>query len=91
MQWDVIIFGAGMAGATLGYALARAGRKVLFCEQGISHLTDPLSLRGDYAETFFEWSEIPQRKHERTLVRASRWWEEIDDLSTAKDGLSSLS
>ena len=80
-EWDVIIFGAGMAGATLGYALAKAGKKVLFCEQGGSYLTDVQSLKGDYAETFFDWPEAPQPKHKETLQRASRWWDEIDDVS----------
>jgi choline dehydrogenase-like flavoprotein len=33
-EWDVAIVGAGMAGAALGYRLARAGHKVLFLEKG---------------------------------------------------------
>ncbi len=32
--WDVVIVGTGMGGATLGYALAAAGRRVLFVEKG---------------------------------------------------------
>jgi choline dehydrogenase-like flavoprotein len=32
--WDVVIVGTGMGGSTLGYALARMGRKVLFIEKG---------------------------------------------------------
>ena len=31
-HWDAIIVGTGMGGGTMGYALARAGWKVLFCE-----------------------------------------------------------
>jgi choline dehydrogenase-like flavoprotein len=38
LVWDVIIVGAGMGGGTLGYALARAGRRVLFIEKGRSDL-----------------------------------------------------
>jgi choline dehydrogenase-like flavoprotein len=34
--WDVIIIGTGMGGATLGYALARGGKRVLFCESGLA-------------------------------------------------------
>src|SRR5690242_2248262 len=33
-EWDVAVVGAGMAGAALGYRLARAGHKVLFLEKG---------------------------------------------------------
>ena len=33
-EWDVAVVGAGMAGAALGYQLARAGHKVLFVEKG---------------------------------------------------------
>lgn len=34
MSWDAIVVGTGMGGATLGYALARGGAKVLFLERG---------------------------------------------------------
>jgi choline dehydrogenase-like flavoprotein len=33
-KWDVAIIGTGMGGATLGYALAKAGLSVLFLEKG---------------------------------------------------------
>ena len=32
--WDTIVVGTGIGGATIGHALARAGREVLFCEAG---------------------------------------------------------
>ena len=28
--WDVAVIGAGMGGATVGYALAKAGHRVIF-------------------------------------------------------------
>lgn len=34
IDWDVIVVGTGMGGATAGLALARAGRRVLFVEKG---------------------------------------------------------
>ena len=33
-DWDVIVVGTGMGGSTLGYELARRGRRVLFLEKG---------------------------------------------------------
>jgi choline dehydrogenase-like flavoprotein len=34
VEWDAIIIGTGMGGATTGYELARLGRRVLFLEKG---------------------------------------------------------
>jgi choline dehydrogenase-like flavoprotein len=33
-DWDVIVVGTGMGGSTVGYELARRGRRVLFLEKG---------------------------------------------------------
>jgi choline dehydrogenase-like flavoprotein len=33
--WDVIVVGTGMGGSTVGHALARLGRRVLFIERGM--------------------------------------------------------
>jgi choline dehydrogenase-like flavoprotein len=83
-EWDVLVIGTGMGGATLGYALARAGRKVLFCERGRSHLSDGRALRGDFAETFFERPEAPQPKHADVLRIAGRYAEQVADRSAAR-------
>lgn len=59
-RWDVIVIGTGMGGSMVGYELAKAGCKVLFCERGRSLLwtkgsaTD--AFRGQYAEQFHESS-----------------------------------
>jgi choline dehydrogenase-like flavoprotein len=83
-EWDVVVIGTGMGGATLGYALAKAGRKILFCERGRSHLGDGPALRGDFAETFFDRPEAPQPKHADVLLRAGRYAEEVTDRSTTR-------
>ncbi|MDP1720345.1 MAG: GMC family oxidoreductase [Candidatus Nanopelagicaceae bacterium] len=80
-DWDAIIVGTGMGGATLGYALARAGWRVLFCEKGKSHLGDAQSLRGDYAENFFSRPKAPQPEHREILSRAGRYSGLIEDRS----------
>jgi choline dehydrogenase-like flavoprotein len=83
-KWDVIIVGSGMGGATLGYALARAGRQVLFCEKGRSLLGDDQVLRGNFAEMFFDRLESPATEHAETLARAGRWQDLIEDRSRVR-------
>ena len=83
-KWDVIIVGTGMGGATLGYALARAGRRVLFCEKGRSLLGDDHILRGNFAEMFFDRPAAPATEHAEILARAGRWQDRIDDRSRAR-------
>ena len=40
-EWDVIVIGTGIGGATTGRALAEAGQKVLFLEKGLAErITD---------------------------------------------------
>jgi len=48
--WDAIIVGTGVGGATLGYALAKAGKRVLFCERGRNNMARQGELTADYAE-----------------------------------------
>lgn len=74
-EWDCIIVGTGMGGATLGYALARAGWRVLFCEQGNDTTCGGRS--GDYAETYFDRPDYPQDKHRDVLQQAGRWAESL--------------
>jgi choline dehydrogenase-like flavoprotein len=49
--WDAVIVGTGIGGATLGWALARAGWRVLFVEQGADTTAGAAGvLRGQYPE-----------------------------------------
>jgi choline dehydrogenase-like flavoprotein len=84
-EWDIIIVGTGIAGATIGYALAKAGKRVLFCEKGKSYLTDHMAIRGNYAESFFPRPEVPQLKHRDILKRAGRYTDEIIDESNVRN------
>lgn len=83
-EYDVIVIGTGMGGATIGYALAKSGKKVLFCEKGRSHLTGDESFKGDYAENFSERQPIAKLKDKEVLARAGRWWDEIEDVSSER-------
>lgn len=80
MEWDVIVVGAGMGGATLGYALAQSGQRVLFLEKGRA-AWEAAALKGDYAENAFDTGAVPLPRHRATLARAGRAWDAIDDLS----------
>ena len=79
---DVIIVGTGMGGATLGYALAKAGVKVLFLEKGLSRLTDESMFLGSYAET----NALKQNKAgwTNTLKRSGRYCSPFHDVSSGQ-------
>jgi choline dehydrogenase-like flavoprotein len=79
--WDVIVVGTGMAGATLGHALARGGKQVLFCEKGKALLHPESGLRGDFAEAFFERPAVPGKVHREILLQAGRYADEVTDQS----------
>ncbi len=70
-----------MGGATLGYALAKTGKRVLFCEKGKSHLSMSGSLLGKYAEMFFDPVTVPQLQHRDILSKAGRYCDQIEDKS----------
>jgi choline dehydrogenase-like flavoprotein len=76
---DILVIGTGMGGATLGLALAKAGKSVLFCERGRSLLCGEDVLRGDYPETFFGAVEVPGSKHHAILCRSGRYPDEVAD------------
>lgn len=83
-HWDIIIIGTGMGGATLGYALARAGQRVLFCEKGSDPLDGGAALLGSYPETLFPHPAAPQPEHRALLARGGRYQEQIRDQSAAR-------
>lgn len=71
-RWDAVVVGTGMGGSTLGYALARAGWRVLFCEQGRCSAPPGGFLEGRYAETFLPGARVPTVSDHETLRRAGR-------------------
>ena len=82
VNWDVIIIGTGMAGATAGYALAQAGKRVCFCERGKRLLQSNEGLRGGFAEEFFPVPAVPDIQHRLLLQRAGRYADYLTDTST---------
>ena len=65
--WDVAIIGTGMGGATLGYALAKLGRRVLFIEKGLLEAGGERAKRGSAALVDGPEQESAQRLSEG-------WW-----------------
>lgn len=49
-EYDNIIIGTGMSGGVLGYALAKAGQEVLFCEKGKDFSKDNSLIYHHFAE-----------------------------------------
>ena len=50
IEWDAVVIGTGVGGATLGYELARRGRRVLFVEKGRYLQKDPEAEQGELGE-----------------------------------------
>ena len=83
-HWDAIVIGTGMGGATFGYALARAGLRVLWCEKGSAHLGDSEALRGRFAEEWFSPGDAHAANRRVLLRNAGRCFDAIADVSGPK-------
>ena len=71
--WDVIVVGTGMGGATLGHALAKAGRTVLFVEAGQK------SIGSTFVEATPGYGELSEVERSNVLMRGGRVCEPVDD------------
>jgi choline dehydrogenase-like flavoprotein len=78
--WDVIVVGTGVGGATAGYALAKAGKRVLFCERGAVGGGEPSPHAGRYPEQ----DVAGDASSDRLLGAAGRFAGEIFDQSTGR-------
>lgn len=82
IMWDVIVVGTGMGGGTLGYSLARSGRRVLFVEKGRSTLPGvPGTIRASPPEVAEPMSARTAEAYYDALARAGRWTDEVEDIS----------
>src|SRR6201995_862649 len=78
--WDVVVVGTGMGGGTLGYRLARAGRKVLFIEKGRSTLPGtPGTIRAAMPELAEPQAARSAEAYYDALARGGRSTDEIED------------
>jgi choline dehydrogenase-like flavoprotein len=84
-DWDAIVVGTGMGGGTIGYALAKAGKRVLFLEKGLSNLDlADTSLRRQFVEVVHDIGLMAPTDRRQALARGGRAFDEIDDVSTSK-------
>ena len=60
--WDNVIIGTGMGAAALGYALAKAGQSVLFCEKGLLRDENKSNLIGFAEKNLSNSLDIESRK-----------------------------
>lgn len=60
-EWDAIVIGTGMGGATAGYELARLGRRVLFVETGRFVQRESDTVRGDLGDQIEDPDERVRR------------------------------
>ncbi len=75
-DWDVVVIGTGMGGATIGCELARRGRRVLFLEKGMFLQRDEGAVRGDLNDQGVQPDE---------RLRRGRWPFPIEGVTTAGD------
>jgi len=81
--WDVVVVGTGIGGATIGFELARSGRRVLFCERGNQAV--PGTGDGDYAECLQPGGlKAGPISDQRALLHGGRWTDIVEDRSTAR-------
>ena len=83
-EWDVVVVGTGVGGATLGYRLAQMGKRVLFCEKGLARADGTPRYVGNYAETSFPDIRAPGPMHAAFLRQGGRCWDEMIDVSGAR-------
>lgn len=81
-QWDVVVVGTGIGGATLGHALVCKGWRVLFCEKGVIGAAERLV--GQYAETFFDPPGYPDSRYAPLLRLAGRYAHAVEDRSSGE-------
>lgn len=81
-MWDAIIVGTGMGGGTMGYRLARSGRRVLFVEKGRSTLPGaPGTIRSLMPEVAEPAACRSPDTLNDVLARSGRSTDEIEDIS----------
>jgi choline dehydrogenase-like flavoprotein len=81
MYWDVLVIGTGMGGATLGHALAEAGRRVLFIERGLDLRPEGgQRISGRFVEDIRGFGSRSSTEKNHDLACGGRSTDTIDDM-----------
>ena len=78
-HWDYVVVGTGIGGATMGHALVKAGKSVLFLERGRAHFRHPDALRGQYPEMLAPLAAPTAQPSTSTLLQAGRYPDALAD------------
>ena len=79
--WDAVVVGTGMGGATFGYALAKAGRRVLFVERGLDlQARETGAIYDRFVEDSPQFRNLTQSEQQRQIALGGR---SIDEIRTA--------
>src|SRR5262245_27240486 len=79
VTWDAVIVGTGMGGATLGYALAKAGSRVLFVERGLDLRAQNSERISDrFVEDCADFRHLSGADQQRRLALGGRSTDRID-------------
>jgi len=78
IEWDVVVAGTGIGGATLGHALAKAGRRVLFVERG-RDLRAGGAIRGRFAEAGEDSRGLPESEKLHRIAAGGRATDVVED------------
>ncbi|MCK6597679.1 MAG: GMC family oxidoreductase [Bdellovibrionaceae bacterium] len=80
-HWDYIILGTGMGGGTIGHALAKTGKSILYLEAGCS-LADMLNAtKGKFPDELLRSFDVLDSNDQEVLKKAGRYHEYIIDKS----------
>lgn len=78
--WDAVIVGTGMGGATVGYALAKAGWRVLFVERGLDlHSRESDRIYDRFVEDRPGFRRLSDSEKDRQIARGGRSIDRITD------------
>jgi predicted dehydrogenase/choline dehydrogenase-like flavoprotein len=82
--WDAIVIGTGIGGGTIGYALARTGKRVLYLEKGRSSILGSRPIEGGYPEEMFDLARLTSNEHDELLARGGRNTEWFEDTTPGR-------
>ena len=86
ITWDAVIVGTGMGGATLGYALAKSGWRVLFVERGLDlHSPQGEGIRDRFVEDRPGFQKLSEEEQERQTAFGGRSIDRVTDAASGRE------